>query len=168
MRHQRALRKTGIGIMLAVLVFTGFFLHSIQQPEAANVMTRGRVKISIQNTEDGREIEPESEVETVSPGEEINRVTQITISKESRPAQLKVWVVTHGLNARQQQELRQNISLEEGWSFHDEEGCFTYDRQVQGGEEILFCTKVTVPQSWKLLTQMPVFRFQAVAEATEN
>ena len=167
MGHQRALRKMGICIVLAVVLLTGIFFRSMGQDEA-NVLTRGRVKIRLENTGEGQSSRQDPEMVYVNAGEKISQNTLITVSEDSRPAYLRVALVTYGLNARQKQELSGQVEAGEGWVWNREDGYFYYQPQVEAGEEIPFCCKITVPESWKLLEEQPVFRFQVMAEAVET
>ena len=167
MRHQRTLRKIGLCIVVAVLLLMGIFFRSMGQDEA-NVLTKGRVKIRIENIGEKQGAESGSEIDYVSPGEEIRRSSQITVSKDSRPAYLRVWLVTYGLNARQKQELSDSMETGDGWVWNPKDGCFYYQYQVLAGEEIPFCCQMTIPESWELLDEQPVFHFQIMAEAVET
>lgn len=167
MRHQRTLKKIGFCMVLAAVLLTGIFFRSMGQDEA-NVLTRGRVKIRMEDAGEGQGSGQEPEIVYVNPGEEISQNTMITVSEDSRPAYLRVALVTYGLNARQKQELSGQVKTGEGWEWNREDGYFYYEYQVKAGEEIPFCCRITIPEGWRLLEEQPVFHFQVMAEAVET
>lgn len=166
MGKQRGLRRLGLGLVLAAMGVFALLWHHIQTSECKNVMTKGRVKISLQDL-DGQE-EAESEVEYIKPGDTISRSLQISVEEGSQPAYLRVWLATYGLNARQKEELVEGIILEEGWNWNERDGYFYYQGQILEGEEIVFSCRMTIPESWELLEEQPVFQFQVMAEAVET
>lgn len=165
MRHQKLLLVIGICILGLCLVSLWVLIHIIGNSGDQNIVTTGRVRITMQELEEERQ--EELQVEYIRPGACIPIHSVIKVGKHSHPAYLRVQVVARGLNESLKRELLRHLQVGDGWIWNEQDGQFYYQEKVKEGDQILFCKEVEIPESWGALEQSPAFQFELIAEAVE-
>jgi len=169
MVRQKALQYIGGCILAIVLMVSVILLHRLKAASEQNVVTIGKVKIALMETEEDSPEDSDSseQVEYVEPGQRIIKNSSIAVLEDSQPAYLRAKLIVTGLNESQKRELMETFSVETGWILNSEDGYYYYQQEVKAGEQIPFFNRMVVPERWEIINKNLMFQMDILAEAVE-
>ena len=165
-------RKISLGIAAMAMVLTiaigGTLAYFTDHDEAANVITMGKVKISLVEKTDStgeKEYTDGISYDGIKPGDVISKQPIIKVASDSQPAYIRVRVNAVSSDAELSKHLSELTYDVNGWKYIN--GYYYYPGIVYPGTNITLFKHVTIPASWGNFIAGKTFKINLIAEAIQ-
>lgn len=165
-------RNISLGIAAVAMVLTiaigGTLAYFTDRDVAANVITMGKVKITLIEKTDAtgeKEYTDGISYQGIRPGDVVSKRPIIKVASDSQPAYIRVKVNANSSDTELSRHLSELGYDTTGWKYIN--GYYYYPSVVSAGTNLTLFTKVSIPAGWGNLLAGKTFRIDITAEAVQ-
>lgn len=165
-------RKISLGIAAVAMVLTiaigGTLAYFTDRDEATNVITMGKVHISLVEKTDStgeKEYTDGIRYDGVKPGDVISKKPIVKVASDSQSAYIRVKINRTSSDAEVSKHLSELGLDTTGWIYVN--GYYYYPQVVQPGTNLTVFTHVTIPKEWGNFFVGKTFHISITAEAIQ-